>query len=43
VVAQLGRIQAIQDEHTLRLERLETKVDAMDAWLGNVVTPSRQH
>jgi predicted nucleic acid-binding Zn-ribbon protein len=26
-VAKLGRIQAVQDEHTLRLERLETKVD----------------
>jgi predicted nucleic acid-binding Zn-ribbon protein len=36
VVAKLGRIQAVQDEHTLRLERLETKVDAMDARLGNV-------
>ena len=30
VVAKLGRIQAVQDEHTLRLERLETKVDALD-------------
>src|SRR5262245_10598079 len=36
VVAKLGRIQAVQDEHTLRLERLETKVDAMDSRLGNV-------
>jgi hypothetical protein len=36
VVAKLGRIQAVQDEHTLRLERLETKVDAMDGRLGNV-------
>ena len=36
VVTKLGRIQAVQDEHTLRLERLETKVDKMDARLGNV-------
>ena len=36
VVAKLGRFQAVQDEHTLRLERLERKVDAMDARLGNV-------
>jgi chromosome segregation ATPase len=27
VVAKLGRVQAVQDEHTLRLERVETKVD----------------
>ena len=25
VVAKLGRIQAVQDEHTLRLERLESE------------------
>lgn len=31
VVAKLGRIQAVQDEHTLRLERLETKVDGLEA------------
>jgi chromosome segregation ATPase len=36
VVAKLGRIQAVQDEQTLRLERLETKFDKMDARLGNV-------
>lgn len=36
VVARLGRIQAVQDEHTLRLERLEHKVDALDGRLGNV-------
>ncbi len=29
MVTKLGRIQAVQDEHTLRLDRLETKVDAM--------------
>jgi chromosome segregation ATPase len=38
VVAKLGRIQAVQDEHTLRLERLETKFDLMDARLGTVET-----
>ncbi len=38
VVAKLGRIQAVQDEHTLRLERLDTKVDKMDARLGSVET-----
>jgi chaperonin cofactor prefoldin len=31
VVAKLGHIQAVQDEHTLRLERLETKVDGLEA------------
>jgi hypothetical protein len=35
-VAKLGRIQAVQDEHTLRLERLETKVDGLDTRLGRV-------
>jgi hypothetical protein len=30
VVAKLGRMQAVQDEHTLRLERLETKVDRLE-------------
>lgn len=38
VVAKLGRMQAVQDEHTLRLERLETKVDGLDTRLGNVET-----
>ena len=38
VVAKLGRIQAVQDEHALRLERLETKVDKIDRRLGNVET-----
>src|SRR5262245_59854044 len=36
VVAKLGRIQAVQDEHTLRLERLETKVDKMDTRLDKM-------
>ena len=30
VVAKLGRVSAVQDEHTLRLERLETKVDRLE-------------
>jgi len=45
VVTKLARMQAVQDEHTLRLERLEskvdnleTKVDKLDARLGNVET-----
>jgi DNA polymerase III alpha subunit (gram-positive type) len=29
VVTKLARVQAVQDEHTLRLERLESKVDTM--------------
>ncbi|HEX5957929.1 MAG TPA: hypothetical protein VFY92_04640 [Hyphomicrobiaceae bacterium] len=33
VVTKLARMQAVQDEHTLRLDRLETKVDQ----LGNKV------
>src|SRR5262245_34648084 len=36
VVAKLGRIQAVQDEHTLRLDRLETKMDGMAARLDGV-------
>jgi hypothetical protein len=36
VVAKLGRVQAVQDEHTLRLERLETKVDRLESRLENV-------
>jgi len=31
VVTKLARLQAVQDEHTLRLERLEFKVDAMQS------------
>jgi hypothetical protein len=38
VVAKLDRIQIVQDEHTLRLEGLETKVDQMDTRLGGVET-----
>jgi chromosome segregation ATPase len=43
VVAKLGRMAAVQDEHTLRLDRLETKVDrlevkvdGLESRLGNV-------
>lgn len=36
VVAKLGSIQAIQDEHTLRLERLETKVDGIESKLDGL-------
>lgn len=31
VVTKLARVQAVQDEHTLRLERLESKVDTMES------------
>ena len=36
VVAKLGRIQAVQDEHTLRLERLETRLEKVEARLDSV-------
>jgi chromosome segregation ATPase len=38
VVTKLARIQAVQDEHTLRLERLETKVDTLDGRMTVVET-----
>lgn len=38
VVTKLARMQAVQDEHTLRLERLESKVDKLDDRLGKVET-----
>jgi peptidoglycan hydrolase CwlO-like protein len=31
VVAKLGRIQAVQDEHTLRLERVEGRLEKVEA------------
>jgi chaperonin cofactor prefoldin len=37
-VTKLARLQAVQDEHTLRLERLETKVDKLDDRLVKVET-----
>ncbi len=38
VVTKLARMQAVQDEHTLRLERLETKVDTLDGRMTAVET-----
>jgi DNA repair exonuclease SbcCD ATPase subunit len=38
VVARLGRIQAVQDEHTLRLERLEGRLDRVETRLDSVET-----
>jgi predicted nucleic acid-binding Zn-ribbon protein len=38
VVAKLGRIQAVQDEHTLRLERVETKLERVETRLDRVET-----
>jgi chromosome segregation ATPase len=37
-VTKLARVQAVQDEHTLRLERLESKVDRLDGRLDKVDT-----
>jgi chromosome segregation ATPase len=36
VVAKLGRIQAVQDEHTLRLERVEQRLDGVEQRLDRV-------
>jgi chromosome segregation ATPase len=36
VVAKLGRIQAVQDEHTLRLERVEQRLDGVEQRLDKV-------
>lgn len=33
VVAKVGRIAAVQDEHTLRLERLEDRLDKVETRL----------
>lgn len=38
VVTKLARVQAVQDEHTLRLERLETKVDRLETRMAGVET-----
>ncbi len=35
-VAKLGRIQAVQDEHTLRLDRIETRLDKVEGRLDRV-------
>jgi hypothetical protein len=49
VVTKLARMQAVQDEHTLRLERVEarldglkTKVDALPRAIAELITASEQ-
>ena len=37
VVAKLGRMSAVQDEHTLRLERIETRCDRIETKIDNFV------
>jgi hypothetical protein len=41
VVAKLGRIQAVQDEHTLRLERIEAKVDALPRVIAELIATEK--
>jgi uncharacterized coiled-coil protein SlyX len=36
VVAKLGRVSAVQDEHGLRLERIDGKLDKIENRLGKV-------
>jgi chromosome segregation ATPase len=36
VVAKLGRMQAVQDEHTLRLERIEARLEHVETRLERV-------
>ena len=36
VVAKLGRVAAVQDEHTLRFERVEARLGNVEFRLGNV-------
>ena len=36
VVAKLDRISAVQEEHTLRLERIELRLDRIDARLDGI-------
>lgn len=36
-VAKLGQISAVQDQHTLRLDRIEGKLDKIDATLEMLV------
>jgi hypothetical protein len=38
MVSKMVHLQAVQDEHTLRLERVETKVDKLDTRFGKVDT-----
>ena len=42
VVAKLGRIQAVQDEHTLRLDSLEVKVDALPRAIAELLDASEK-
>ncbi len=37
VVAKLGRMQAVQDEHTLRLERIETRLEGVERKLDGLI------
>ena len=37
LISKIARIQAVQDEHTLRLDRLETKVDALPRILAEML------
>lgn len=36
VVAKLGRIAAVQEEHTLRLDRIESRLDKVEAKLDRL-------
>jgi chaperonin cofactor prefoldin len=38
VVTKLARMQAVQDEHTLRLERIETRLERVEERLDKVET-----
>jgi predicted nucleic acid-binding Zn-ribbon protein len=42
VVTKLARMQAVQDEQTLRLERLEEKVDALPRAIAELIAASEQ-
>jgi predicted nucleic acid-binding Zn-ribbon protein len=42
VVTKLARAQAVQDEHTLRLERLESKVDALPRAIAEMIDASEK-
>ncbi len=36
VVSKLGKMSAVQDEHTLRLERVESRLEKVETRLGRV-------
>jgi hypothetical protein len=42
VVTKLARVQAVQDEHTLRLERLESKMDALPRAIAEMIDASER-